>query len=284
VTESSRYPFLVDFSRESGIPEDRLVAAFEIERAFHDAILYETDPARRRELVREVYERVHPLYGKGVERAEAIRDGAKEPLVRRLRPWIEGRSILDVGCGEGDFLRAVARRVPHGALVGIDVSQAVLPPAGHAPENVRFIAADIIDFDLGRRFDVVFSENVIEHIAPADLEAHLRSIRRALADPGRLILLAPNRLFGPSDVTRIVDCTYSNRIRAMGSHLNEMTNREAIAALRGNGFRRFRAISRIPLAAQIALERSPLLLQVTYRIRRGGRPILRRPIGIICDP
>jgi SAM-dependent methyltransferase len=302
VLEDSKYPYLTAFSRESGISEENLVAAFEIERAFHDAILAEPGAAERRRMYREVYERVHPLYGKGAERAAPLAGCDPRPkavLVRRLRPWLENRAVLDVGCGEGEFLLEVARSLPHRELVGIDVSEKVLPigallDGGRA--TIRFIAADIVDFDLracrGERldrtavdepFDVVYSENVIEHIAPADLDAHLRSIRRVLAPRGILILLAPNRLFGPSDVTRIVDFTCSNRIPAMGTHLNEMTVGETIDRLRSHGFRRFRAISRVPLSCQFAVERSRALRGLAYRWKKDGRPVPRRPVGLICE-
>lgn len=41
-----------------------------------------------------------------------------------------GESVLDVGCGTGDDIRALAEIVgPHGRAVGVDVSQAMLAEA-----------------------------------------------------------------------------------------------------------------------------------------------------------
>jgi SAM-dependent methyltransferase len=272
------FPCLSAFSRETGIPAEALVRAFEIERIFHEAVLAEPDPARRRALVRDVYAAVHPVYGK----TEAAYDPARNTqnwIIRRLsRLWLHS-SILDIGCGRGDLLRGIAERLPHGRLMGIDASEAMLP---RDVTGIEFIAADIISFEVGEPFDVVVSQNVTEHVPPVDLDEHLSCVRRALRAGGAFVLLMPHRLFGPSDVTRIVDNSYSNRVPAMGTHLNESTNREMIAVLRRHGFRRFRPIARLPLVAQLWIESRDPLLQWVYRIRRNGRPLLARPIGLVC--
>jgi SAM-dependent methyltransferase len=273
------YPCLAAFSREIGIPAEALVRAFEIERAFHEAVLAESDPARRRMLIREVYANVHPIYGK----TEAPYDPARNThvgLIRRLRGLFTNCSVLDIGCGRGDLLRGIAEKLPHGRLLGIEASEAMLP---QGVSGIEFRAADIISFGVDQPFDVVVSENVTEHVAPRDLDEHLCSVRRALREGGALVLLMPHRLFGPSDVTRIIDNTYSNRVPAMGTHLNESTNREMIVALRGHGFRRFRPIARLPLAMQLMIERGGPLLGLIYRIRRHGRPFFARPIGLVCS-
>ena len=86
------------------------------------------------------------------------------------------------------------------------------------------------------------SDNVYEHIAPQDAPAHLASIRRALRSGGTLIVLTPNRLFGPWDVTRILDDSYSGRISAQGTHVNETTFSEIRPRLAAAGFGRFRSL------------------------------------------
>lgn len=272
------YPRLAAFSREIGIPAEALVQAFEIEKAFHEAVLAEPDPARRRELIRDVYTAVHPIYGKTEQPYDPSRN-MQNWLIQRLRSLWAHRSVLDIGCGRGDLLRGIAERLPHGRLMGVDASEAMLP---RDVEGIEFVAADIISFEVSEPFDVVVSQNVTEHVPPVDLDEHLRSVRRALRPGGTFVLLMPHRLFGPSDVTRIIDNSYSNRLPAMGTHLNESTNREMMAALRGHGFHRFRPVAGLPLAAQLLIESSGLLLAIVYRLRRHGRPLLARPIGLIC--
>lgn len=98
----------------------------------------------------------------------------------------------------------------------------------------------------------------------------------------------PNRLFGPCDVTRIIDYTYSNKIPAMGTHLNESTYTEMISILKGKGFRKIQAIlpvsliiSRIPSIIvnsgfMTLFENNKYLLKILYILR------LKLPIILIC--
>ena len=63
---------------------------------------------------------------------------------------------------------------------------------------------------------------------------------------GTLIVITPNRLFGPHDVTRIVDDTFTNKIEALGGHLHETTYTELIPILKDHGFSSFKTV--IPIA------------------------------------
>jgi 2-polyprenyl-3-methyl-5-hydroxy-6-metoxy-1,4-benzoquinol methylase len=269
------------------IPPENLIRGFAVEREFHAAVLAEEDSRKRKELYWAVYEAVHPLY----ELPSSAGSNPKDPVVRLFRKELEGRSILEVGCGNGLFLKSVARQLRHGRLVGIDVSTSVLPECG---EEITFLQGEVTDFTVPEQFDVVFSEHVIEHLAPADLPLHIRSLRRALTPGGVLIVCAPNRLFGPSDITRIVDYSQSGRTAAAGTHLHEPLHGELTAILREYGFSSFRTIfplmkirNRLPWVrfdARLmeAVERSRFLLGLLRKVRLGGRCIARFDTVLIC--
>jgi 2-polyprenyl-3-methyl-5-hydroxy-6-metoxy-1,4-benzoquinol methylase len=265
----SGYPHLDWFSRELGIPPASLIRGFELERAFHTAILAEADAQRRQQLYADIYAQVHPLYRVAHDPESRIR--SKLATVDRFESELRGRSVLDVGCGDGAFLNAVSRRLPHGRLQGIDVDVSGTIPS----PAVEYRQTNVVEFTVDTEFDVVFSDNVMEHIAPADMPAHLESVYRALKPGGTLIVIMPHRLFGPHDVTRIIDNTYSNRVPAMGSHLNESTYTEMMAALRRGGFTRLRA--RHPqrtAGVRISPRMYGLLEQNTWllRVLRSVRP------------
>lgn len=286
-----RYPDLDRFSNSIGIPPDRLVEAFEIEKIFHKLILEEESFEKRQEMYQNVYNTVHPIYGK--TKTDIQRDNnPKDKIVRLFRKELEGKSILDLGCGEGYFLESISRQLKHKSLVGIDVS---IPPLSKNHQDIEFILSNIIRFDIKRQFDVVFSDQVLEHIAPADLNIHLESVKSSLKSKGLFIVNLPNRLFGPCDVTRIIDFSYTGKTISQGTHLNESTYGELIPVLAHNGFQDFRTIFPIPkikyrLAAfrmrpslLQTIENSPSIIKVLHSIKRRGRCIAGFGVTLICS-
>ena len=285
-----QYKHLERVARIRGIPEENLAQAFEMEREFHKKIAGEKDQAVRERMYYEINENVHPLNKKTNSCADFY-TRSKAELVNLFRKELEGKSILDVGCGEGEFLRSIDASLEHKKLVGIDVSPAILP---RQLGNIEFVPGNVINFSIDYEFDVVFSDNIIEHIALADLRTHLQSVKNAMAQGGTLIIITPNRLFGPSDVTNIIDCSYTNQIGALGGHLHETTYTELISMLKEHGFSSFKTVIPIWRARQQfpnvrisprfmhAIENRKYLLKVMYRFDFLSRLFSRLLIVLIC--
>ncbi|MDG7016725.1 MAG: class I SAM-dependent methyltransferase [Nitrososphaerota archaeon] len=72
-------------------------------------------------------------------------------LVRRYKRS-RGRALLDVGCGTGKHLEALAGNFD---CVGVDSSRDMLGLARQNVAGVEFVLGDMETFDLGREFDVV---------------------------------------------------------------------------------------------------------------------------------
>jgi len=278
-------------SREyGGVPVGNLIRIFHLETEFHRRILETESPEDRRRQYRELYEQVHVL--KQRDANEAVETRPVNRLVLTFRHEMSNRSVLDVGCGKGLFLAAVAKLLPHGELWGLDTSSMNIKDTDRP---FRFLQQDITDFTVPREFDVVFSHQVFEHIAPADIAAHLRSIYSALERGGRFIACLPNRYWGPQDITRILDNTHRGRIPAQGSHLNESSYLEMVPLLEKNGFRNVRTVipfgAFIPGARRIRvhpwvnqwLERSASLRALNNAVASKGRPIFKNPIILVCE-
>ncbi|MEK7729431.1 MAG: methyltransferase domain-containing protein, partial [candidate division KSB1 bacterium] len=88
-------------------------------------------------------------------------------------------------------------------------------------------------FEARASYDLVISDQVLEHFHPEDIAAHLRGVHEILKPNGRYIFSTPHRYSGPHDVSRVFKCA-----RPCGMHLQEYTYREFARALRQAGFTR----------------------------------------------
>ena len=116
---------------------------------------------------------------------------------RWLRARAAGRSVLDAGCGEGYGAALVAEVAAK--VVAVDRPEAVtVAAARHRGPRLEYRALDLLRLDeVGERFDVVASFQVIEHLPePADF---LAALGRRVAAGGMLIVTTPNRLMTVSE-------------------------------------------------------------------------------------
>src|SRR2546426_1116731 len=71
------------------------------------------------------------------------------------------RTILDVGCGSGQNLRALSASGPYG-LTGVDVSEKALARARTAVPDAELHCLDVQSQKLEAQFDLVMSLQVVE--------------------------------------------------------------------------------------------------------------------------
>jgi SAM-dependent methyltransferase len=114
--------------------------------------------------------------------------GSAEVVVPIVVDLLRPASVLDVGCGRGTWLSAFSRSGV-GEVVGVDGPHIALADLEIAPD--AFLPRDLSQpFDLGRRFDLVVSLEVAEHLAPelaaafvASLVAHAPAVLFSAAIP-----------------------------------------------------------------------------------------------------
>lgn len=112
-----------------------------------------------------------------------------------VRPLIQGKTVLDFGCGTGYGSERVAAECA--SIAGVDVSGDAIEYARqrYAHPRLRFERIEPVEraplpFE-AERFDVVLSFQVIEHVPDAD--AYLREVRRVLKRDGVFVIATPDR-------------------------------------------------------------------------------------------
>jgi SAM-dependent methyltransferase len=257
--------------------EAELREHFEIERELALRLRRAPSKAERRRLYGEVYaERTrrishHPLVRRAAD--ERVRARAVAPQVALLKSFLTPSMVFsEVGAGDGAVARAIAPSVRRS--IALDVSDALAVPPDPSV-NFEFWVFDGFDIRLSREVDLMYSNDVVEHLHPDDLLDHLRAVHGALAPGGRYLCVTPNRLSGPHDISRHFVST------PQGFHLREYTSSELAAAMRAAGFSRVsvlltyggrRLTPLLPAAAVRPVENVIERLPASLR-RRCARPL-----------
>ena len=127
--------------------------------------------------------------------------------------------------------------------------------------------------------DLVFSNQLIEHLHPDDVPLHLANVIKSLVKGGRYYCITPSRLTGPHDISMYFDDV------ATGLHLKEYTYSDLSALMRSAGFTKVSAVVNFknhiimqpPLSLMKLLERAYVLLPLA--LRRSLRP--SRAVAVI---
>ncbi|MEM1177252.1 MAG: class I SAM-dependent methyltransferase, partial [Acidobacteriota bacterium] len=173
------------------------------------------------------------VYG---EYARAVPTAGDDPgslalQARLLRPWLRPEmTFVEVGAGSGATSRAVVgegRRV-----VAID---AVKPQDAAGLEWLPHDRTESLD---PQSADMVYSCHVLEHLHPDDLPGHFDQVLRWLKPGAPYLMVTPNRLLGPHDISAYFAETPE------GFHLREYSHGDLRRAARIAGFARVAAVGR----------------------------------------
>ncbi len=110
-------------------------------------------------------------------------------LIRQYVP-LEGRRLLDVGCGIGTYVRRFRQFSEQ--VYGIDVTFDRVRRGAEDLPNLMLAVGEALPFP-DASFDVVVLNEVIEHVA--DDRATMGEIARILRPGGHAVFYAPNRFY-----------------------------------------------------------------------------------------
>lgn len=150
-------------------------------------------------------------------------------------------SVLDVGCGDGAFLRYLAERSPGLKLTGVDYHH------NRSTEGIKYYQGDIFDINFEAQFDVVVNLAVIEHVW--DVRTFIGSLTNMCRKGGVIATMTVNDQSLIYRISRLVNQIGINspKIRLYEKHhLNHFSKESLRYLLENEGLRIEHHYSHVP--------------------------------------
>ena len=156
------------------------------------------------------------------------------PQLTLLAPYLKNVNVfVEIGCGDAALSIALAQNGY--TAIGVDVTSELIPPEDQ--NNFRFVLTNGTTLDLpSSSADVVYSNQLMEHLHPEDAHQQLAEIRRILKPGGKYVCITPSRLTGPHDISKYFD------VLATGFHIQEYDYASLKHAFSVAGFAKFYAV------------------------------------------
>jgi SAM-dependent methyltransferase len=102
-----------------------------------------------------------------------------------------GASVLEIGCGTGEFLASL----PAERKMGIDISPAMIALARQNHPGIEFREGDLESLELNQTFDYILLVNVVGYLN--DIQAALERLKKVCSPETRVIVVYFNYLWEP---------------------------------------------------------------------------------------
>ncbi len=175
-----------------------------IDNAGHGVLLHEGSflhQEMQKEVIREKFSRAADSYDSyaKVQAEVALKLADKLPPMDKKK---EIRTILEIGCGTGNFTLLLAARFPGAKIVALDFSPEMIAKARHKlkKNTIELICAEgesFLEAAPGKSFDLVVSNGSLQWFG--DIDKALHNIARILA-PGGSMFCA---IFGPESLQEL---------------------------------------------------------------------------------
>ena len=209
------------------------------------------------------------IYQNRFEQTAAYRGEVWEVLAPWLSRYFPERreSLLDLGCGYGEWINRVAAKHRHAMDLNADARRHLAPGVLFHEQDCT-AAWPVAPGSL----DAVVTSNFFEHLPNKDaLRATLLQAHRALRPCGRLIAMGPNIRYLPGRYWDFID------------HHIALTDASLGEALRLAGFNVTQAIPRFLPYSMVGGPRYPLVFLRLYLALRPAWPLFGRQFLLVAE-
>jgi SAM-dependent methyltransferase len=229
----TRYKLNYGIPADVEVTEEMILQHWNLEKELTKD-LWESTPENRWETFERAYTR---LYSE-VDFLNKITGDTRSPA-EKYKNWVETigskpKKIYEIGSGKGEMILYLSQC--EFECKGTEITRE--RGEKHVNKSSSYLSwgstdgVNLEQFEPTDYYDVVLSNQVIEHFHPEDLSKHFQSTYKILNKNGRYIFNTPHCHTGPHDVSFVFNYDDSS-----GMHLKEYTYNELIKPLTIAGFK-----------------------------------------------
>ena len=114
---------------------------------------------------------------------------ARERIARLVTQMRPSGDVLEIACGTGIWTTSLARWASTVRAIDAAPEMIAIAREGVDSPNVTFEVADVFAWTTAARFDMIFFSAWLSHVPTSRFEQFWRSLRRLLADRGRVLFI-----------------------------------------------------------------------------------------------
>ena len=136
--------------------------------------------------IKERFNKLSNIFPENIEK-----DDPRVQAILKFLGDIEGKKILDVGCGKGRFSKILVDK--KAVVTGIDLSDKLLEVAKKNIEDVNFVIGSTTNLKFqDNLFDCIICIETLEHVP--DTKKAVEEMLRVLKEGGKIIIIDKNKL------------------------------------------------------------------------------------------
>ncbi|HYW21789.1 MAG TPA: class I SAM-dependent methyltransferase [Nodularia sp. (in: cyanobacteria)] len=229
----SRYKRNYRIPTDVEITEEMILHHWDLEKKLTKDLLESTPESRW-----EVFEQAYTLLYSELKWLNQIPGDTKTPA-EKYKTWVKSigskpKTIYEIGSGKGEMISYLAQC--EFECKGTEITrERGEKHINKSSSNLSWGISDGVNleqFEPTNSYDVVLSNQVIEHFHPDDVQTHFQRAYSILNENGRYIFSTPHCHTGPHDVSFVFKYDDSQ-----GMHLKEYTYHEFIEPLTVAGFK-----------------------------------------------